>query len=74
MTKKIQTNVENISKHTKKGETVRINGKVLGNGEITHAVTVAAQAFSETAKQKIEKAGGKAILITELKTKARVMK
>lgn len=32
--------------------------KVLGKGEIAKAVTVTAHAFSETAKSKIEKAGG----------------
>ena len=37
--------------------------KVLGNGEITKALTVQANAFSETAKQKIEAAGGKAEVI-----------
>lgn len=37
--------------------------KVLGNGEITKALTIQANAFSETAKQKIEAAGGKAEVI-----------
>ena len=37
--------------------------KILGTGEITRAVTVKAHRFSESAKAKIEKAGGKAILI-----------
>ncbi|PKQ32932.1 MAG: 50S ribosomal protein L15 [Actinobacteria bacterium HGW-Actinobacteria-2] len=35
--------------------------KVLGNGEITVAITVSAHAFSATAKSKIEAAGGSAI-------------
>ena len=34
--------------------------KVLGSGEITKKLTVKASAFSESAKQKIEAAGGKA--------------
>lgn len=34
--------------------------KVLGNGEITKPLTVQLKAFSATAKEKIEKAGGKA--------------
>ena len=34
--------------------------KILGNGEITKKFDVKAAAFSETAKQKIEAAGGKA--------------
>ena len=37
--------------------------KVLGNGEITKKLTVTAAAFSETAKQKIEAAGGKAEVV-----------
>ena len=37
--------------------------KVLGNGEITAAVEVKANAFSASATQKIEAAGGKAIVI-----------
>ena len=37
--------------------------KVLGNGEITTAVTVTADAFSKSAIAKIEAAGGKAVVI-----------
>ena len=37
--------------------------KVLGNGELTKKLTVKANAFSETAKQKIEAAGGNAEVI-----------
>ncbi|HOJ48382.1 MAG TPA: 50S ribosomal protein L15 [Bacillota bacterium] len=37
--------------------------KVLGNGEITKALTVKAAIFSATAKEKIEAAGGKAQVI-----------
>lgn len=37
--------------------------KVLGRGEITKNLTVKAAAFSESAKEKIEKAGGKAEVI-----------
>ncbi len=36
--------------------------KVLGDGEITRALTITAARFSESAKAKIEKAGGKAIV------------
>ena len=38
--------------------------KVLGSGEITQAVTVTAHAFSKSAAAKIEKAGGKVVLLT----------
>ena len=37
--------------------------KVLGQGDLTRAITVTASNFSASAKEKIEKAGGKAILI-----------
>ena len=37
--------------------------KVLGNGEVTKKLTVRANAFSASAKEKIEKAGGKAEVI-----------
>ena len=37
--------------------------KILGNGEIKKALTVKVQAFSKSAKEKIEKAGGKAEVI-----------
>ena len=37
--------------------------KVLGNGEISKKLTVKAAAFSQTAKEKIEAAGGKAEVI-----------
>jgi len=37
--------------------------KILGNGEIGSAVTVHAHKFSKTAQEKIEKAGGKAVLV-----------
>lgn len=37
--------------------------RVLGNGEITKAVTVNATYFTASAKEKIEKAGGKAQLV-----------
>jgi large subunit ribosomal protein L15 len=36
--------------------------KVLGDGEITRAINITAARFSESAKAKIEKAGGKAIV------------
>ena len=42
--------------------------KILGNGELTRAVTIAAHKFSAAAKEKIEKAGGKAEVIADKKT------
>jgi large subunit ribosomal protein L15 len=45
--------------------------KVLGNGEISKKLTVTAHRFSQTAREKIEKAGGK---VVELPAKQPVVK
>jgi large subunit ribosomal protein L15 len=37
--------------------------KILGNGELTTAITVHAHKFSKAAQEKIEKAGGKAVVV-----------
>ena len=37
--------------------------KILGNGELKKSVTVTAHAFSKSAVEKIEKAGGKAVVL-----------
>ena len=41
--------------------------KILGNGELTVALTIRASAFTKGAKEKIEKAGGKAEVIEHKK-------
>lgn len=43
--------------------------KVLANGEITRAITVTAHHFSAAAKEKIEKAGGTAVVIAPVTRK-----
>ena len=37
--------------------------KILGSGELTTAVTIHAHKFSKSAQEKIEKAGGKVVLL-----------
>ncbi len=37
--------------------------KILGNGDITSKVEITADAFSKTAREKIEKGGGKAVIV-----------
>ncbi|MEJ5220406.1 MAG: 50S ribosomal protein L15 [Tepidiforma sp.] len=39
--------------------------KILGRGELTRKLTVAAHAFSATAKERIEAAGGTAVVISD---------
>lgn len=45
------------------GRDVRV--KILGEGELSKALTVEAHAFSASASEKIEKAGGKAVVIND---------
>ena len=45
--------------------------KILGEGDLKRAVHIEAHAFSQSAKEKIEKAAGKAVLI-EVKAKNKV--
>lgn len=45
----------------KKGKMV----KILGDGEIKKQLTVSAHSFSQSAKEKIEKSGGKTIIISQ---------
>ncbi len=49
-----EVNVQRINDNTKKGETVIVPGKVLGNGDLDHDVKVAALQFSEKACDKIK--------------------
>lgn len=62
-------NVSRIARFSKPNETVLVPGKVLGSGAIPHNVTVAALSFSDSAKQQIEGAKGKALTIDELLAK-----
>jgi len=45
-----------------KGRIERI--KILGNGELKKKLTVSAHVFSKSAAEKIEKAGGKAVVVS----------
>ena len=50
-----EVNLSSLEKHTKLNEVILVPGKVLGEGELTHDLTVAAFKFSEKAKSKIKK-------------------
>lgn len=51
-----------MKKHGKDGKLILKGYKILGEGEINEKLTIKAKAFSESAKKKIEKAGGEAIV------------
>lgn len=62
---KVGVNLGRIAKHAKKGATVVVPDKVLGSGAVPESFTVAAVAFSSSARKMIEAAGGKAISIAD---------
>ncbi len=62
-------NLTRIDKNSNKNELVVVPGKVLGAGEITKGVIVAAWQFSGQAKEKIIKAKGDCMSIEELLAK-----
>jgi large subunit ribosomal protein L18e len=59
-------NLSRINRYAKKDELVVIPGKVLASGELTQPVQVAAFAFSDSARLKIEKANGSIMTIHQL--------
>lgn len=61
-----EVNLSKIERYASEGDVIVVPGKVLGSGAINKKVTVAAYGFSESAKMKIEAAGGKNLTIMEL--------
>ena len=59
-------NLYRLEKLTEGKETIVVPGTVLGTGELSKSLTVAALKFSGGSKQKIEKAGGKCLEIDQL--------
>lgn len=61
----IETNLNNyikkgIAKKAKEGYEINLpNSKILGKGDVNHKLIIKAEQFSKTAKEKVEKAGGK---------------
>ena len=53
-----EVNVGEIARNVEEGATIVVAGKVLGGGLIDKSVTVAAWTFSQSAREKIEAAGG----------------
>jgi len=64
--RRAEVNVSRINRYTSGGEVIVVPGKVLGAGKIDHPVTIAAFAFSKTAREKILNAGGECLTILEL--------
>jgi len=59
-------NLHKVEKYLKGGETALIPGKLLSVGNLTKKAEIAAYQASESAKEKIKKAGSKFLTIQEL--------
>jgi large subunit ribosomal protein L18e len=64
--KSVAVNVSRLNRFTQKNEIVLVPGKVVATGEIDHPVTVAAIAFSQRAREKINAAKGKCLSLYDL--------
>jgi large subunit ribosomal protein L18e len=64
--KRIEVNLFKIEKNTNANDVVVVPGVVLGNGELSKPVTIAAWRFSTSAQEKIKKAGGRILTIEKL--------
>ncbi len=63
---RVEVNLSKIDQYASADSTVLVPGKVLGAGNLSKKVTVAAFSFSESAKKLIGEVGGKAISIDSL--------
>ena len=63
---KVEVNLGKISEHAQDGGAVVVPGVVLGDGELTKTVSIAAYRFSKAAMEKIKKTKCKPITIEEL--------
>ena len=66
---RVAVNLSRLNRYTKEGETVVVPGKVLGAGKAAHPLTVAAFAFSDMAKTKIQNGKGNCLSIRDLMKK-----
>lgn len=66
---KYEVNLFRLEKFAKEKETIVVPGAVLGSGNISKPIDIAALKFSESAREKITKAGGACFSITELPDK-----
>ncbi len=61
-----EVNLSKLERYAEDGEVIIVPGKVLASGDLNKKVTIAAFSFSESAKAKIESAGGRNLSISQL--------
>jgi len=63
---KIEVNLKHIDRFAGKNDFILVPGIVLGSGELTKSVNIAAWRFSAAAKEKIKKSKGNMMTIEEM--------
>ena len=66
---KRELNVYKLERYAKDGEVIVVPGKVLGTGNLSKKITVAALQFSDSARSKIQSNKGEVLSIKELMEK-----
>jgi large subunit ribosomal protein L18e len=64
--KGFKVSLKRIERHAKGKEILAVPGVVLGSGEVSRARDVAALRFSDSAREKLSKAGGRCLTIRQL--------
>ncbi len=64
--RRVEVNLSKIEQYAADDSTVLVPGKVLGSGNISKKVTIAAYSFSGSARRLIAESGGKAVTIESL--------
>ncbi len=67
--RKVAVNLSKIERYADEGQVVLVPGKLLGDGKIRKAVTIAAFDFSKSAEKKVREANAKLIAIEDLLNK-----
>ena len=62
----MSVNLDRINRIVNDGDTIVVPGKLLGGGNLSKRVTIAAWRASKTAIEKVLKSGGEVITIPEL--------
>lgn len=64
--KRVSVNLSHINRISTPGDIIVVPGKVLGAGTLEHKLSIAAENFSESAREKITSTGGQCLSFNEL--------
>ncbi|MFX0013634.1 MAG: 50S ribosomal protein L18e [Promethearchaeota archaeon] len=64
--RRVTVNLSHLNRISSPGDVLLIPGKVLGTGLLNHQLDIAAESFSEAAREKITSVGGHCLTIEDL--------